>query len=393
MRMQDNVTSRGRTILNPAPDFPAVLQHFNLSGQVASVEPIDSGHINDTWLVRIDHTSVTKCYVLQRLNAHVFPQPEAVMQNVDRVTSHINARSKRRGDSRLPGQSQLILIRTRDGAAFFKDSAASYWRLWPFIYRASAFETVQTAQQARAAAAAFGDFQSLVHDLPGPRLNDTIVDFHNTLSRFGQFHSALDNDACGRAKLCGREIDIALRYEESAGLLCELHESGHLPERIVHNDAKLNNILFDDVSGLPTCVIDLDTVMPGLALYDFGDLVRTAAMPVAEDAVDLDSVVIQLDHYEQLVDGYIGSAIDFLVEAELENMAIAGKIITVETGLRFLTDFLCGDIYFRVHRPQQNLDRARAQFAFAASIDKNFATMQAITSRAWSHHAGNKKSD
>jgi hypothetical protein len=390
--MEDNAGSRGRAILNPSPDLPAVLQHFDLSGHIASVDTIDSGHINDTWLVRIDHASAKKRYVLQRLNAHVFPQPEAVMQNVDRVTSHINSQSEYQGTDRLPGQSQLILIRARDGKAFYRDADLNHWRLWPFIYGATAFDTVQTAQQARGAAAAFGDFQYLVHDLPGPRLNEIIVDFHNTLSRFEQFHAALDSDSFGRAKLCEHEIDIALHYEESAGLLCRLHESGDLPERIVHNDAKLNNVLFDDASGLPSCVIDLDTVMPGLALYDFGDLVRTAAMPVPEDTLDLDSVAIQLDLYEQLVDGYIGSAIGFLVDAELENLAVAGKIITVETGLRFLTDYLSGDVYFRIHRPEQNLDRARAQFAFAASIDENFSTMQAITSRAWSRHAGNQGS-
>jgi hypothetical protein len=390
--MEDDASARGRTILNPSPDFPAVLQHFNVSGHIASVEPIDSGHINDTWLVRIDHASARKRYVLQRLNTHVFPQAEAVMQNVDRVTSHINDRKDHRDADRLPGQSQLVLVRTREDKAFFCDAESNYWRLWPFIDGATAFDTVQTAQQARGAATAFGDFQYLVHDLSGPRLNDTIVDFHNTPARFEQFHTALSSDPCGRAKLCKHEIDIALQFEDSAGLLCQLHESGELPERIVHNDAKLNNVLFDDDSGQPTCVIDLDTVMPGLALYDFGDLVRTAAMPVPEDTLDLDSVVIQLDLYEQLVEGYIGSTIDFLVKAELENLAVAGKIITVETGLRFLTDYLSGDVYFKTCRPGQNLDRARTQFALANSIDEHFSTMQAMTSRASSRHASQRKS-
>jgi hypothetical protein len=359
---------------------------------MASVEPIDSGHINDTWLVRIDHAGARKRYVLQRLNTHVFPQPEAVMQNVDRVTSHINDRKDHRDADRLPAQSQLVLVRTQEDESFLCDAESNYWRLWPFISGATSFDTVLTAQQARGAAAAFGDFQYLVHDLPGPRLNDTIVDFHNTPARFEQFHAALSSDSCGRARDCERETDVALRHEESAGLLCRLHESGELPERIVHNDAKLNNVLFDDASGLPACVIDLDTVMPGLALYDFGDLVRTAAMPVPEDTLDLDSVVIQLDLYEQLVEGYIGSTIDFLVEAELENLAVAGKIITVETGLRFLTDYLSGDTYFKTHRPGQNLDRARTQFALANSIDEHFSTMQAMTSSASSRHASQRKS-
>ncbi len=223
--------------------------------------------------------------------------------------------------------------------------------------------------------------------MSGPCLNETIPDFHNTPARFDQFRTALKIDSHNRAKLCEREIEIALRHEESAAVLRKLQERGDLPERIVHNDAKLNNVLFDNATGLPACVIDLDTVMPGLALYDFGDLVRTATMPVAEDEPDLDRVVIQLDLYEQLVDGYIGSTIDFLNDAELEHLACAGSVITVETGLRFLTDYLAGDTYFRTQRADHNLDRARVQFAFAASIDENFSTMQSVTAKIRSQHA------
>ena len=354
---------------------------------MASVEPIDKGHINDTYLVRITHASGTKRYVLQRINTNVFPNPAAVMENIDRVTAHINGLAQLQSTDRLPQQSQLTLIRARDGECFVNDSDDRFWRLWPFIYGASTFDTVQSAKTAYGAAAAFGDFQHLVHDLPGPRLHDTIPDFHNTPARFTQFHSALESDVCGRAGLCAQEIDIALSHEESAGLLFDLHRCGELPERIVHNDAKINNVLFDIDTGSPVCVIDLDTVMPGLALYDFGDLVRTAAMPVAEDSTDLQNAVIQLELYEQLVAGYVDHAVDFLSEAELQHLAHAGKIITVETGLRFLTDHLSGDTYFRIHHPDQNLHRARTQLAFAASIDRNFTAMESITQNVRSRHA------
>ena len=379
--------SRGCRILNSDADFAAVLQRFELSGHVASVETVDSGHINRTFLVRITHANGTKRYVLQRINSHVFPNPTAVMENIDRVTTHIGSRAASQAADRLSQQSQLILIRSRDGESFVNDGDGSFWRLWPYIYGASTFDTAQSGKTAYGAAAAFGNFQSLVHDLPGPRLQEIIPDFHNTPARYEQFRTALESDTCGRAKRCAQEIENAMRFEESAGALCLMHERGELPERIVHNDAKINNVLFDDKTGLPVCVIDLDTVMPGLALYDFGDLVRTVAMPVAEDARDLDSVVLQLDLYEQLVAGYIDSTIDFLSDAETEHLALAGKIITVETGLRFLTDYLAGDTYFRIHRPEQNLDRARTQFALAASIEEHFQSMQSITSDARAGHA------
>lgn len=380
--MAEPARARGCRILNSDTDFAAILQRFELSGHVASVETVNSGHINNTYLVRITHVSGTKRYVLQRINSHVFPNPAAVMENIDRVTAHIGSRAGSQAAERLSQQSQLILIRSRDGESFVNGGDGSFWRLWPYIYGASTFDTAQSGKTAYGAAAAFGSFQHLVHDLPGPRLQETIPDFHNTPARYEQFHTVLGSNVCERAQRCAAEIEMAMRFEESAGALCRMHERGELPERIVHNDAKLNNVLFDDASGLPVCVIDLDTVMPGLALYDFGDLVRTVAMPVAEDARDLDSVVLQLDLYKQLVAGYIDSTIDFLSEAETEHLALAGKIITVETGLRFLTDYLAGDTYFRIHRPEQNLDRARAQFALAASIDENFLTMQSITSDA-----------
>jgi len=362
-----------------------------VSGHVASVEAIDSGHINDTFLVRITHAAGKKRYVLQRINAHVFPEPAAVMRNIDRVTRHIRDRAQSSGTGRLAHQSQLTLIRARDGESFCLDSDGNFWRLWPFIYSASTFDTIKSVKHAHGAAAAFGDFQYLIHDLPAPRLHETIPAFHNTPARFDQFHAALENDIDGRAKTCEREIDTAHSYEESVSVLHDLYELGELPERIVHNDAKLNNVLFDDASGLPVCVIDLDTVMPGLALYDFGDLVRTATMPVAEDESNLETVVFQLDLYEALVDGYIGSAIGFLDNVELQHLALAGKIITVETGLRFLTDYLAGDVYFRIHHPEQNLHRARTQFAFAASIEESFSTMRSVTDAACSRHTRNTR--
>ena len=232
---------------------------------------------------------------------------------------------------------------------------------------------------AREAAAEFGRFQDLLRDLPGPRLNETIPDFHNTQARYVQFHEALASDLHDRASRCRREIDWALAREELAGSLVDLQAAGAIPERITHNDTKISNVMFDSDSGKAVCVIDLDTVMPGLALNDFGDLVRTATTPAAEDETDLSRITMNTDCYAALVDGYLGTAGTWLNEVEVGNLALAGKIITIETGLRFLTDYLSGDTYFRAHRPDHNLDRCRAQFALAASIDEQLGEMQRLT--------------
>jgi thiamine kinase-like enzyme len=229
----------------------------------------------------------------------------------------------------------------------------------------------------------FGQFQNQVSDLPGPRLHETIRDFHNTPARYRQFHTARAVDTHDRARHCIPEIEWALAHEQTAGSLLALQEAGEIPERVTHNDTKLNNVMFDEQSGKALCVIDLDTVMPGLALYDFGDLVRSATMTAAEDETDLSKVGMRMDYYEALVDGYLSTTISFLTDVEIENLAISGRIITIETGLRFLTDYLSGDEYFRIQRPDQNLDRCRTQFALADSIDEQFDAMRlAVTSSA-----------
>ena len=229
----------------------------------------------------------------------------------------------------------------------------------------------------------FGQFQNQVSDLPGPRLHETIRDFHNTPARYRQFHTARAVDAHDRARHCIPEIEWALAHEQAAGSLLALQQAGEIPERVTHNDTKLNNVMFDEQSGKALCVIDLDTVMPGIVLYDFGDLVRSATMTAAEDETDLSKVSMRMDYYAALVDGYLSTAISFLTDVEIENLAVSGKVITIETGLRFLTDYLSGDEYFRIQRPDQNLERCRAQFALAASIDEQLDAMHlAVASSA-----------
>lgn len=327
------------------------------------------GHINETFLVDTSGRRGEVQFIIQRINQHVFRDPVGLMDNVRRVTEHLRTKS-------TEGPGHLSLVSTIDGQHFFRDEDAEIWRVFEFVRDSVAYESVQSARQARDAAAKFGEFQRLLTDLPGPRLNETIPDFHNTRARYRQFHDAVTEDTRNRARDCGAEIERAMAWDEIAGTLVGLQESGLIPERVVHNDTKLNNLLFDQRSGKAICVIDLDTVMPGLALHDFGDMVRTSTSPAAEDEADLSRIRMSMEHYEALVEGYLSATSGFLTRPEIEHLSLSGMIITIETGLRFLTDYLRGDEYFRCHRPGHNLDRCRAQFALAASIEEQLGAMQ-----------------
>jgi hypothetical protein len=269
---------------------------------------------------------------------------------------------------------RLTLLPTREGGAWHRDESGHYWRCYIFIEKARSYDAIQSPQQAFEAAKAFGQFQKLLSDLPPPRLHDTIPDFHHTPKRFARLEEALAADAVQRADLARTEIQFALRRKPMASLLLE----AKLPERVTHNDTKINNVLLDEQSGQEVCVIDLDTVMPGLALYDFGDLVRTGTSPALEDERDLARVTMQFPMFEALLRGYLSTAADFLTPAERRHLVFAGKLITFEIGLRFLTDFLAGDTYFKVHREGHNLDRCRTQFKLVESIEQQEEQMNKL---------------
>ena len=317
---------------------------FDLPGPVESVAPHPVGHINDSFVV----ASGGRRFLLQRINTNIFKQPAAVMANIARVTAHLRAK----------GVRSLTLVPTRDGEALLDQGPAGCWRMYDFIAGTRSFDVADSPDRAREAARAFGEFQRALADLLPPRLADTIPDFHNTPKRFAAFNDAVQSDRANRAAAAKREIDFALSHKSLAGALLDLH----LPERVTHNDTKINNVLFDEQTDRAVCVVDLDTVMPGLALYDFGDLVRTAATRAAEDERDLSRVTFEKPMYDALVEGYLEAAGDILTEAERQNLAVAGRVITFETGLRFLADHLNGDTYFKIHRAGHNLDRCRTQF-------------------------------
>lgn len=347
--------------MNTSHDIQNLVNQFRFSGKLVGAMPFGSGHINDTYCVTCEQDVGQIRYIIQRINHKIFKNPAAVMENIQRVTEHLGR--KFAGDPQR-GRRVLTLIPTRDGRLYYQDEAGDFWRAYLFLERARTFDVVESPLQAFAAAKAFGQFQKLLADLSGPRLHDTIPDFHHTPKRFNAWEKTLAADVMGRAKSAKAEIEFAFKHKATTSVLI----NANLPERVTHNDAKLNNVMLDDVTGEGLCVIDLDTVMPGLALYDFGDLIRTMTSPAKEGEQDLSKITMQFPMFEALARGYLASASGFLTREEKALLAFSGRLITFETGLRFLTDYLAGDTYFKVHRESHNLERCRAQFKLVASI-------------------------
>jgi hypothetical protein len=355
----------------PKHDVRAIARHFQIEGEFAGAELYGNGHINDTFCAVFNQGGQRVRYIVQRINHNIFKNPAAVMENVQRVTAHLGKKCAGQSEA---GRRVLTLVPARDGAAFYRDAEGNHWRAYIFIEKARTLEAVETPAQAFEAARAFGRFQKQLADLPAPRLHDTIPDFHHTPKRFAALEQAIQTDTANRAKLARPEIDFALRH----GAICDRLLNAKLPERVTHNDTKFNNVMLDDATGEGICVIDLDTVMPGLALYDFGDMVRTATSPAKEDERDVSKVTMQFPMFEALARGYLSAAAEFLTAEEKKLLSFSGKLITFEIGIRFLTDFLAGDVYFRVHREGHNLDRCRTQFKLVASIDQQEEQMEKL---------------
>ena len=355
-----------------------VSANFNIVGDFVNAAPYGSGHINDTFAAVFSQGGTNVRYILQRINHNVFKNPTALMDNIDRVTSHLHGKLSNSGEA---SRRALSLIKSRDGLSYYLEKSGNYWRTYIFVENANTYNIIETTEQAFQAAKAFGEFQKNLVDLPGKRLCETIPDFHNTPKRFEAFEKALASDSLNRAKFAKAEIEFALKHKNASTLLLNLNKEGKIPERITHNDTKLNNVLLDSKTGEAICVIDLDTVMPGLALYDFGDLVRTSTSPAAEDEKALGKVKMQMHMYKALVEGYLSTAKDFLNKTEIEHLAFSGKLITLEIGLRFLTDYLSGDTYFKIHREGHNLDRCRTQFKLVSLIEEQEEEMNAIAGK------------
>ena len=364
----------------PRHDIEALAGQFRMPGDFAHSAPCGQGHINDTYEVRVNQAGTPVRYILQRINHVIFTRPELVMENIQRVTTHI-AEKLQADKSKDVYRRVLTLVPCRDGRLWHQDELGNHWRAYLYVEGAEAHSHVNSTVLAGEAAKSFGRFQQLLADLPLPRLADTIPDFHHTRSRYDALMSAAEENVAGRREEVAADLEWCRAHESMVDVLLAGQASGLLPERITHNDTKINNVMIDRHTGEGICVMDLDTVMPGLVLYDFGDLIRTTTISTAEDEQDTSLVEMRLPMFEALVRGYLSTAKSFLTDAEIDHLAFSGKLITLETGLRFLTDYLKGDVYFKVGHPTHNLERFRVQAKLVESIEHQQNAMEDVVAR------------
>jgi Ser/Thr protein kinase RdoA (MazF antagonist) len=362
-------------------EVQSVASAFAIEGDLAWAAPYGSGHIHDTFLAAYRRGAGEARFIHQRLNRRVFPRTDLVMRNVAAVTGHLRRRLVAEATADLD-RRVLTLVPARDGSDYAIDALGHWWRTYVFIDGTRSVDTAEAPAQAFEAARAFGDFQRLLLDYDGPEVEETIPRFHHTRSRFEDFRRALGKDVASRASAAADEVRFASAREGIVDRLLDLLASGQARTRLTHNDTKLNNVLLDGNTGQALCVIDLDTVMPGLPLYDFGDLVRTATATAAEDERDLSRVSVDEDLFEAVTAGYLSSAGPLLSAAEKEHLTFAARLIPFEIGLRFLTDYLEGDSYFKVHRSGHNLDRCRAQFKMVRVLEDRDDRFRELAERA-----------
>ena len=329
-----------------------------------------NGHINGTFLVETDAK-----FVLQRINTHVFGDPVGLMKNIVLVTEHIRKKSASGKEERT-----LSVIPTIDGKSFFCDSQGSFWRVFNFIEGSVSYDAVRDIDDFYRCGEAFGAFQGILSDLPAGELCEVIKDFHNTPVRYENLMRAAEADPCSRYSQVAGEVEFVRQRKDFCCALENAHRAGELPLRVTHNDTKLNNILFDERTGEPLCVIDLDTVMPGFSVNDFGDSIRFGASTAAEDERDLTKVSLDLSLFEAYARGFLKGCAGRLTETEVELLPEGALMMTLECGMRFLTDYLMGDVYFKIHYPTHNLDRAKNQFALLSDMEAKLPDMKRIIS-------------
>ena len=353
-----------------------IVAAFEVEGKVVDYVPFGNGHINDTKLVTMDNGVQ---FVLQRINKNVFKRPDLLMENYVGVTKFIRNKIENMGGD--PLREVLNAIPTKEGLPYTIDEEGQYWRLLVYVTESMSYDKVERPEQFYDSAVSFGDFQYMLRDYPAETLHETIVNFHNPPDRFRQLTEAIENDVKGRLVEVAAEVEFAKAREEFAWTLENAHKEGKLPLRVTHNDTKLNNILFDTNTGKALCVVDLDTIMPGYSVNDFGDSIRFGATTALEDETDLTKVNFDISLYELYVKGFIEGAKGGLTEGELEMLPIGAIMMTFECGMRFLADYLNGDTYFRIHRPSHNLDRCRNQFKLVRDMEAHLDEMKAIVKK------------
>lgn len=340
--------------------------HFHTCGNPVSCKKFGHGHINSTYMVKTD---AGHQYILQRINKYVFTDPKAVMENVGAVVSYLRERVE-------DPNEVLNFLCTDDNTYYYIDEAGEFWRCYEFA-NGICLEAPESEQDFYESAIAFGRFQELLRDFPAETLHETIPMFHNTVNRYKIFKEALQADKAGRAASVKEEIDFIMQREAEAGMLVQLLDSGELPLRVTHNDTKLNNVLLNAETRKAMCVLDLDTVMPGSSLYDYGDSIRFGAATAAEDEPDTDKMELDLNLFRVYTKGYL-TACPSLTEKETELLPLGAKIITLELAARFLTDYLDGDLYFKTEYPEHNLVRTRSQLKLVADMEAKWDKMQKI---------------
>ncbi len=347
---------------------------YDIAGDLVEIESLVNGHINDTYHIRFDRNGRDVQYILQRINRYVFKDPARVMSNIKAISDHIAAKQT------AQDCAVIHFLENRLGQNY-TEMDGEFWRICPFIEHSVAYETVENSAVLESAGYAFGRFQELLSDLPMEQLYETIPGFHDTPARLEALMAAATADPVGRMAAVEPELRFFQDNRALAGTLADWLDQGKLPLRVTHNDTKYNNILMDERTGRPLCVIDLDTVMPGLSMYDFGDAIRFAANQAAEDETDLTRVGLNMDYFTAFTQGFMTAAGDSLTKKEIEGMALGAVVITIELASRFLADYLLGDRYFRIHRPGQNLDRARSQIRLAQDMLGKLDRMNAVVRR------------
>ena len=353
------------------------LYAFGFGLTCSYVKPFGAGHINETYAVYMPSKQGDELsYVLQRVNTNVFNDPAGVMDNIFGVTEFMRTAIRKEGGN--PDRETLSYIKTKNGRNYFEDEKGQPWRCYNYIPDSVCYQEVERPEQFYQSAYSFGHFLKQLGDYPVDSLNETIPDFHNTVKRFAAFELAYQRDIQNRVDTCRDECDFVLKRKADCGILIQQQEKGVLPLRVTHNDTKLNNILFDAETGKGLCIIDLDTIMPGLAANDFGDSIRFGASTAAEDEKNLDLVHFDIELYRLYVKGYLDATKDVLTQEELESLPWGARLMTLECGTRFLTDYLQGDTYFKTAYPEHNLVRARTQFRLVEEMEKEFESMKQI---------------
>jgi len=357
-----------------------VLGAYDFGAPVVGAMRYGCGHINDTFCVHTQPVDdCCDCFILQRMSAAAFKHPDQLMANIVGVTDYLGEKITQAGGDR--SREAMEVIRTRKGEDYYTDSQGGAWRVFPFVDNTYCYQTAETPELFAASGRAFGKFQRMLNGYPAETLYETIPHFHDTEDRLAKLKAAVEADTMGRVKDCGPEIDFVMARQADCSVALQALRDGVLPLRVTHNDTKLNNVLIDKATGEGLCVIDLDTTMPGLSINDFGDSIRFGANHCAEDEKDLSKMYIDLDLFAAYTEAFLEGAGGSLTDAEIAYLPWGAKLMTLECGIRFLTDYLVGDTYFRIHREGQNLDRCRTQFKLVADMEAHWDEMNAIVAK------------